>query len=262
MKFGFSTLSCPSWDFKEVFTSAKDLGYNGVEIRGMNEELYAPLIKQLSDERIEDTKQYLNNLGVEIAILSSGAEIALNDKSVQEAYDYIDLASKLNVPLIRVLCTNSAAPNGGDLALAKKNYEAIAEYAKGKGVIPIIETNGIFSDTKVLAHFMESIKSDNKGILWDIHHPYRYNMESVETTIENIGKLIKYVHVKDSIIDKGQIAYKMTGYGDVPIKDAVVRLNNIGYDGYLTLEWVKRWDKTLEEPGVALCHYISYIKCL
>ncbi|MGI6701025.1 MAG: sugar phosphate isomerase/epimerase family protein [Christensenellales bacterium] len=265
MKFAFSTLCCPSWSYKEIMTSAKDLGYDGVEIRGIEDKIYAPEIKQFLDDRIEETIDYLKNLGIKIPILSSGAEIAARGKenaALKEALDYIRLAAKLQVPYVRVLCTNSPKPNGGDVTIARKLYEEIADYAETRGVTPLIETNGIFSDTSLLRQFMDTIQSSNKGVLWDIHHPFRYNAESVGKTVENIGKYIKYCHIKDSVVDKGQIRYKMTGYGDIPIKDAVVRLRNIGYKGFLTFEWVKRWITNLEEPGVVLCHYINYMKAL
>lgn len=265
MKFGFSTLGCPSWNFKEIISSAKDLGYDGVEIRGISEEMYAPSIKYFNDDRINDTIKYLNQLHIEIPILSSNAEIALYEKKEQsynEAIEYINLASRLNVSYVRLLCTNSAAPNGGDIELAKETYNKILNYAQDKNVIPLIETNGIFSNTVVLKEFMESIELKNKGVLWDIHHPYRYNDEKIDSTIKNIGMYIKYVHVKDSIMINNNVSYRMLGYGDIPIKEAILMLKNIGYNGYLTLEWVKRWNKNLEEPGVALCHYINYIKNL
>jgi fatty-acyl-CoA synthase len=263
MKYAFSTLSCPAWSFKEVITSAKDLGYDGVEVRGVSEEMYAPSVKEFRDDKIADTVSYLKSLCIEIPILSSGAEIAVPAKqeaAINEAEAYMELASGLKTPYVRILSVNSAAPATGDIALAKKTYSALCALGEKLGVTPLIETNGPFCDTAVLSAFMSEIPSDNKGILWDIHHPYRFNDESVDTTLSNIGKWVKYVHVKDSVISDGKLIYKMIGYGDVPVKDAVLHLSNIGYRGYLTLEWVKRWNKELEEPGVALCQYISYIK--
>lgn len=263
MKYGFSTLSCPSWNFREIITSAKDLGYHGVEIRGISEKMYAPKIKYFSDERIEDTMRYLDTLGIEIPMLTTGAEIAVKGKeesALEEAYAYVDLASRLNVPYIRLLCASTAAPSGGDRDIAAKLYIQICQYAQKKRVSPLIETNGIFADTKLLKEFMDSVNCGNKGVLWDIHHPYRFMGESVDQTLSNIGKLIKYVHIKDSVMDKGQVVYKMSGYGDVPIQEAINKLRKSGYNGYLTYEWVKRWNKALEEPGVALCHYINFIK--
>ena len=39
MKLSFSTLGCPRWDMKEIVATAKDLGYDGVELRGVQSEL-------------------------------------------------------------------------------------------------------------------------------------------------------------------------------------------------------------------------------
>jgi L-asparagine transporter-like permease len=36
--------------------------------------------------------------------------------------------------------------------------------------------------------------------------------------------------------------------------DSVKTLLAQGYDGYFSLEWVKRWDTTLEEPGIVFAH--------
>ena len=52
------------------------------------------------------------------------------------------------------------------------------------------------------------------------------------------------------------------GYGDVPIRDCASELEKIGYEGSYCLEWVKRWNLNLEEPGIAFAQYASYMKKL
>ena len=81
-----------------------------------------------------------------------------------------------------------------------------------------METNGMFADTAVLKEFMEDIDDQNKGVLWDINHPYRFNGESVEQTMSNIGEYVKYVHIKDSAVESEVTAYKLLGYGTRPSK--------------------------------------------
>ena len=44
-----------------------------------------------------------------------------------------------------------------------------------------------------------------------------------------------------------------------PVKEAVATLTKFGYTGYYSLEWVKRWDLSLEEPGIAFAQYKEYI---
>lgn len=50
-----------------------------------------------------------------------------------------------------------------------------------------------------------------------------------------------------------RVEYRMMGYGDVPVTDAVTLLDRAGFDGFFSLEWVKRWNPDLQEPGHRLC---------
>lgn len=155
------------------------------------------------------------------------------------------------------MCTNRPMPDGGDIQLCKRLYKEILSYASGKNVLPLIETNGIFCDTKLLRDFVEECDG---GVLWDINHPYRFNGESIDTTLKNLGGRICYVHIKDSVVQNGVTKYKMLGYGDIPVKDALRGLKKAGYDGTVSLEWVKRWEPDLEEPGIVFSQFISTIK--
>lgn len=260
MKLCFSTIGCPDWKIGEIVTTAKDLGYTGIEIRGIRGEINAPQMREFNED-MEKTQKLLDDTGVKIAMLTSGASLANhNDEdAVDEAKAYIDLAIRLNVPFIRVMCTDKPYFDGGDLDLCLKRYRKVLDYAKGKNVTPLMETNGLFVDTALLSRFLDDA-GEGGGALWDVHHPYRFNDESVETTIKNLGSKIKYVHLKDSAIEKGKVAYKMTGYGDVPIKEAVSALKENGYDGYCTYEWVKRWNKELEDAGIVFAHFANYMK--
>lgn len=261
MKLAFSTLGCPNWSFWDIFSTAKDLGYTAVEVRGIGREIYAPNIKELSTDAGK-TLQRLKDMGVAISMLTSAAALAIHgeqEKSLKEAKEYVDLASVLGVPFVRVMSTDKPQFDGGDIALCKKQFSELVEYASGSGVMPLMETNGLFVDTKSLAEFLDDIGGEC-GALWDVHHPYRFGDETIEQTIGNLGDRIKYVHLKDSIIKKGAPAYRMMGNGDIPLANAISALIQNDYDGYFSLEWVKRWNKDLEEPGIVFSHYVNFMK--
>lgn len=265
MKTAFSTVGCPNWTLKDVVTTAKDFKFDGVEIRGVGSELYAPAIEEFSAANINATKKMLLQNRIVISCVSSNACIAVPNEvpdAIKEVKAYIDLAEKLGSKFVRVMPTGKPYNEGGDLEVAKDAYEELCGYGEPKGVTPILETNGIFADTAVLASFLDGISSKNKGALWDVNHPYRYNREPVAESVENLAKYIKYVHIKDSKMDDGELIYKLVGYGDFPIKEAVAELKKIGYDGFLSLEWVKRWNRNLEEPFVAIPLYSGYIESL
>lgn len=261
MKLAFSTLGCPRLDYEDIVAGAKDLGYDGIEIRGIADELYAPKAKAFDDAHIDAAIKMLGGK-LEIPMLTTNAVIALeaeNDAAMKEFADYLELAVKLGSRYLRILCTNTAEPCGGDFKLALKTYKKMLKLAQNTGIQPLIETNGMFVDTKLLRKFIKKA-GKGAGVLWDIHHPYRYGGESIDETVENIGEFVKYVHIKDSVTENGKTVYKMLGHGDLPVQDAVDALKAMGYDGYLTIEWVKRWNPDLEDSGVVFAHYINAIK--
>lgn len=102
--------------------------------------------------------------------------------------------------------------------------------------------------------------SDNVGALWDIHHPYRFAGETPGKTVQNLGAYIKYVHVKDSVVENGKVSYRMMGEGDMPIDDFMRALDSINYEGYVSLEWVKRWYSDLSDAGIVFPHFANYME--
>lgn len=266
MKISFSTLGCPEWSFEDIVVTAKDLGMEGIEIRGIENELYVPNAKPFTEENLQKTKDKLKQLNIEVPCLTSSC--FLFDKQNQDYYlkegkDYIDLASELGTPFVRVLGDMGPDPKEEiDAAYVAENLWILAKYAESKNVKVLVETNGFFADSEELKKLMVKVESPNVGVLWDIHHPYRFMNEPAEKTYNTLKEYISFIHVKDSMVENGKLKYKMLGYGDVPVKEVVNLLKSNNYDGYISLEWVKRWCIDLEEPGIVFSHYVNHMKDL
>ncbi|HHW49571.1 MAG TPA: sugar phosphate isomerase/epimerase [Clostridiaceae bacterium] len=264
MKIAFSTLGCPDWSWDEILATAKDLGFDGVELRGIENEIYVPKAKPFNAANIKATIERLNKLKLEIPCITSSC--FLFDKEnidfyLNEGKDYIDLAEKLGVKYVRVLGDANPEPSDNiDDDFVAGNLSTLAEYASGKNVKVLIETNGVFADSNRTLELIRKVNSPGVGVLWDVHHPYRFMGETVEKTYYALREYIMFVHVKDSKVVDGKIKYKMMGYGDVPVKEALQLLKENDYKGFVSLEWVKRWCKDLEEPGVVFSHYINYVR--
>lgn len=263
MKICFSTLGCPEWSFSEIISVASDLGYDGIEIRGIQRELYAPDIEDFKiPDQLEATKAQLKRLSLKIPCLTSSCNLNI-ESDVEKAKAYVDTASALGTPYIRLLGDSAPEPSEKiSLKVIMLNLLEIAYYSKDKSVTPLIETNGFFAKTKTLGAMFKELFDANVGILYDIHHPYRFFGEEPAYTIDNIGPYIKHVHIKDSVQYGRHIKYKMVGEGSLPIKETIRLLNNAGFTGFYSLEWVKRWDLTLEEPGIAFAHFKNYMESL
>lgn len=267
MKISFSTLGCPRWSWQEIIATAHDLGYQGVEVRGVGKTISVPSVPDFGDDQIEKTMERLGALSLSIPCLDSDCCIHEkgNEAKVQaEAKAYIRLASKLGAPYVRLFAADPVPQPTGpvDEGLVRDQAQLLADYAKPYGVTLLFETHGIWADSEKLARLMTLISSEGVGVLWDIHHPYRYMGEKPADTYQNLMPWLRHVHLKDSVMEQGAVRYKLPGYGDIPLGECVSLLKEHDYAGFYSLEWVKRWDTTLEEPGIVFAHFINYIKSI
>ena len=264
MKISFSTLACPEYSWSDIYSMAKDIGFDGIEIRGLGNEIFAVNAQPFSENKISETIKTLERLNLEIPCLSSGCGLKYLDKTeenLNEISQYIALAIKLKTPFIRILADREPMPNGevNDAEICSVLKKA-AIMAEGTDITLLVETNGVYSDTKRLRKLIDSVNSKHIAVLWDVHHPYRYGNEEPEETVKNLDSLIKYVHVKDSVMIDGEASYRLMGEGDLPIDRMMRALIESGYDGYISLEWVKRWAKKLSDAGIVFPHFAHFMQ--
>jgi len=266
-KISFSTLGCPRWTWQEIVATAADLGYNGVEVRGVGKDVSVPSVPQFGEEQSAATLSQLRAKNLSIPVLASDCCIHLREDEARvqrEVLAYIALAKRLDVPYIRVMAAAAVPQPVGkvDEGYVRERARALGEIAAESGVALLVETNGQWSDSEKLARLLEAVGLPSVQALWDLQHPYRYMGEPPKATLANLRPYLKHTHLKDSVVESGRLRYVLPGYGDVPLEETVGLLEDAGYGGFYSLEWVKRWDLTLEEPGVVFAHYASLMRSL
>ncbi len=263
MKIAFSTLGCPDFSWNDIYSMAKDLAFDGIEIRGLGNEIFAVQAQPFAGAQLQQTVKKLSELHIEIPCLSTGCCLKFADKAEEnhnEIVQYIMLASKLGTPYIRILADRQPQQEGEvDDEIVLAALRQLIPVAEEYGVTLLVETNGVYADTSRLCKLLDHIASDTVGALWDMHHPYRFADEKPGKTVQNLGAYIKYVHTKDSIMENGKVNYRMMGEGDLPIDDMMRALRSINYEGYVSLEWVKRWAPDLDDAGVVFPNFANYM---
>ncbi|MBE6880345.1 MAG: AMP-dependent synthetase [Ruminococcaceae bacterium] len=264
MKISFSTLACPDFEWTDIYSMAKDLGYDGIEIRGLGQDIVAVKAKPFTEKHLPGTVNKLKSLDLEIPCLSSGCALKYKEKeaeTISEITSYIELAAKLGTPYIRILGDRDPMPvDEVDDDYVASVLTKLADIAKEKcDVTLLVETNGVYADTKRLKALLDKVGRSEVAALWDMHHPYRYCGESANDTIANLGTYIRYCHIKDSVMTDGELQYKLMGEGDMPLKDMLDSLRATGYEGYVSLEWVKRWSNNLCDAGIVFPQYMDYM---
>ncbi len=264
MKICFSTIACPEYSWVDIYSMAKDLNFDGIEIRGLGNDFAAYKAMPFTEANRPKTMAKLKSMGLEISCLSSGCclkDVENADAAIAELTAYCQLAQQLGTPYIRVLADLEAAPHGEvDDAFVLSQLRRLVPIAESYNVTLLVETNGVYSDTKRLKALLDQVNSHKVAALWDMHHPYRYAGEAPMETAETLGEYIKYVHIKDSVIENGKTVYKMMGEGDLPIADMMAALASLHYTGYVSLEWVKRWAPYLSDAGIVFPQFAEFMK--
>jgi sugar phosphate isomerase/epimerase len=263
LPIGFSTLGCPKWTWIQTLDFAAAHGFAAVELRGVLDQMDLSKVPEFQPDRLAQTKRELEDRGLVVPDL--GASINLHEQdqakkaaAMAETRRFIDLASAMGTPYVRVF--GNEYPKGMErqavLEYIAGGLRELGAYGRPRNVAVIIESHGQFTDSKTLLELMQLADSPNVAILWDAHHTFVAG-EQPEATVAALGKYIRHTHLKDSVPDGKDRKYVLTGTGEVPVKRQVAALARIGYRGYYSFEWEKRWHPEIAEPEVAFAQYAT-----
>ena len=269
----FSTLGCPAWDWPRILEFAHQHGFSAIELRGLQGNMDLPSHAIFAPGRIEQTKKQIRDSKLRIACVSSSANLYLEDpekraKELADARRFIDLASALGAPYVRVFggkaeSDKSPAPDEATKARVAAGLRELGEYSGSKAVTVIIESHDHFTSSATLKDVLTAANSGHVGLLWDAHHTFATSNEEPEFTVKQVGPWIRHTHLKDSIGKGEDRKYVLTGTGNVPIERQIKALQSIGYKGYYCFEWEKVWHPDLVDPQIAIPDFAHVVgQCL
>ncbi|MDP4132071.1 MAG: sugar phosphate isomerase/epimerase family protein [Bacteroidota bacterium] len=264
LKLSFSTLGCPDWRFDDILSFASEHGYSGIEVRGILHEMDLTKVPEFSSvQQIADTLKKMKDRNLVFTDLGSSASMHLPDgperiKNLDEGKRFIDLASKLECPNIRVF--PNQLPKDRDrqqtLDLIAKGLRELGDYAKGTKVHVLLESHGEVIYKKDLKSIMDSAGHEHVGLVWDICNMWSVTKETPAEVYDMLHPYILHTHIKDlEITAEGKEKYVLLGKGVAPIFTAVDILYKHHYAGYYSFEWEKLWHPEIAAPEIALADY-------
>lgn len=257
MKLSVSTLGCPAWTLDEILDRCDAYGYDGIELRGIGAELdVTRTVDFATPPAITNTLRRIRDAGLVVSAVDSSCTFA-DPAKTQDSLDHgramVDLAHALNSRYVRVF--GGAYPDSIDTASAMANVaeglRMLGDYARPVDVIVVLETHDSFSTGAQVADILGRVGHPNVAALWDLHHPFRHG-EAPDETARLIGKHLAFAHVKDSVPGGG---YCLLGEGDIPVVDCLRELEKLRYDGWVSVEWEKRWHPEIADPEIAFPQY-------
>jgi sugar phosphate isomerase/epimerase len=258
MKLAFSTLGCPKWGIEQILGCARENGYRGVELRFYEGSL--DLLKAVAEfpGGARGFAQRFAQAGVELCCLDSSVVLTKPETDITHGEQMLDLAAALGAPYLRVF--GGEVPEGEAFetcqARAADKLARLGRYGAGRGVRVLLETHDAFSTGEAVAALLAVTGEENVGVIWDVHHPFAKG-EPLARTVELIGARTYHVHVKD---DAGNGKLTLLGEGQMPLREQLAALRDLGFTGYVSFEWEKAWVAELQEPEVALPHAARYLK--
>jgi sugar phosphate isomerase/epimerase len=264
LPIGFSTLGCPTWDWLQVLDFAAAHGYAAVELRGIKDTMDLPKAAEFQRERLAQTQRELKERGLVITDLGASTNLheTAPDKGpagMAEARSFVDLASRIGVPYVRVFGNKftDGVPREQTLEYIARNLRTVGEYARERNVMVLLETHGDFTDSPTIVELMKRADSRGAAVLWDAHHTFVLGKESPETSVRELGSYIRHTHLKDSVPAATDRKYVLTGAGEVPVRRQVEALVRAQYKGFYSFEWEKRWHPEIEAPEIAIPDFAS-----
>jgi len=262
LPLGFSTLGCPQWTWPQILDFAAAHAFAAVELRGIETNMDLTKVPEFAPERLGDATRQLATHGLDVSCLGASAHMHEMDPvahaaQLDEGRRFIDLAHALGAPYVRVFGNEyvKGVPRADMLAHIAAGLRTLGDYARGKNVTVAIESHGDFTDSPSLLELLQKADSPNVALVWDAHHTFVSGQEEPEETVRQLGRYIRHTHLKDSVPAGSDRRYVLTGTGQVPVQRQIEALVKIGYRGFYSFEWEKRWHPEIEEPAVAFAQF-------
>src|ERR1700733_8926951 len=252
-RIAFSTLAFPDATRASAAALGRRWGYSGIELRLIDGELIDPSMPAADRVRVKRAVT-----AAELPVVAVDSSIRLTDDDPgPELRRFLELASDWESPLVRVFGGALAAEDPAktaQLQAAARALEASVPVSERLGVAVGVETHDAFSASSTLASLLEMVESGWVGAVWDSHHPHRMGERPAEVHANLAGRVL-LAQVKDARRaperdDGWQLV--LLGQGEVPVQEMIALLAHDGYQGWVSVEWEKRWHPEIEEPEVAL----------
>ena len=258
MPIAYSTVACPDWTLRKVADTARELGYEGVELRSFDSHSpdFACDPSMTAGEKVRTMFADAGALPVGVATSVHfdapifppviGQAISDNEVAIRAAKRAIDTAREIGARYVRVfgykLGDKEKLGSGVERIVGRLKL-AVAG-ARNTGVYLVLENGGTFATGESIAEIIDLVGSP---LLRAAYSPAAA-MHVGEDPFEGIAALGDRLAVL-KLKDHREGTPCPIGEGEVPCEELVRR---IGGGVWGVVEWDRAWLPELDEPGPVL----------
>lgn len=282
VELAFGTNAYTRFSLPEAVRRIADHGYTGVELLADTPHAFVPEFDEADREALADA---IAETGLAVSNVNANTAMGYYDDAPPSAFfepslitadeearawriEYtkraIDLAAAVDAPAV---CVATGRPLPGNPPERAREYlldslHEILDYAETAGVDVGIEFEPellIESTDEVLA-LIQEVGRDSLGVNLDIGHAAVYGEDPAESVRRCAGH-ITGIHLEDIAGGvRGKHYHLVPGEGDLDFEPVFAALEDIGYEGFATLElytYPDEPDRVAREARKALERYVT-----
>ena len=236
------TFSCPELDLNAVLELARRYGYDGIEPR-VDARHQHGIEPDTSPEQRREIRRQVGASGIQLSCIATSCRFADPANAAEHAEHArlcVDLAADVGAPCVRVF--GGKLGEGLSRAAAVRNVAAVlrplAEHAYQRKVALCLETHDAWCDPADVAAVMRAVEHPGLAVNWDIMHPARMKLATIDQAFEQLRPWIRHAHVHDDVTRDGKLSLAPIGQGEIDHRRAVALLQSAGYAGFMSGEWI------------------------
>lgn len=255
MYLSFMTWVCPDWDLDRIVEFTESSAYDGVELR-VDEEHAHGLSSESPDEERARAVELFEDRNVDVAAIATSEFFAHSDPEeradqIAAAKANVELAGDLGADVVRFFAKGDRDEMTDDAAAdTAEALTEVGEFARQHDVTPLLEVmHDIVESPEDALLVLERVETANVGLLWN-------RGEVASADFDEIAERVRHVHTHEEVLDP-----EFEG-----ITELMSRLDEVGYDGYISLEVIRGEDlseglpeEQVRETGERLRNYVENV---
>jgi sugar phosphate isomerase/epimerase len=267
MRMAFSTLACPDWTMPQIVKIASSCGYDGIELRFVQGEDSLYKLAPFAGNALAQTRRALSENGLKICCVDTSCRFHSPDPNersrwIAEGERMAVLTAELGSPAIRVFGDQiqPGADRESTRAWIAESIHELDRRIEPTGVEVWLETHGDFASAAETNAILNQSKSDRVGVIWDATNCWLESGETPQQGATGMRNAIRHVHIKDLRKSGESWEPVLNGEGSFPLEELRLALHDIGFDGYVSFEWEKKWHPQIRAAEVALPHFACWFR--
>ncbi|NPV81186.1 MAG: sugar phosphate isomerase/epimerase [Firmicutes bacterium] len=248
MKVGLCTIAFREFPLGDIIEIARSIGVDGIEIWGQ-----APHVgPNIGEKDLEAVRHMIVLAGLRVSVYGSYIRFAAQGRPINSEEDFrnsLMITKSLGAPIMRVWVGDkpSREMRDDDWDLAQKSLARACKEAKEYGITLAMEMHdGYFTDTAATTlKLIQDVCAPN--LRANYQPSFRPDHDDIMEGFRMVKEFIANVHAQNfnrfATTPDDQIERSLLSEGAVNYKDMIRELRDVGYRGFISIEFIKEPDK-------------------